>query len=80
MAILPQDQRSQVLLLIIVLCGVGIYFGWTKVQSPKMTEISTTQHQIDSLSEVIRKAKADLASGSVESMRRAIERYRAGLG
>jgi len=80
MALLPQDQRSQVLLLIIVLCGVGIYFGWTKVQSPKLTEISATQQQIDSLSEVIRKAKADLASGSVESMRRAIERYRAGLG
>ncbi|HKE92655.1 MAG TPA: type 4a pilus biogenesis protein PilO, partial [Gemmatimonadales bacterium] len=43
-------------------------------------EIKATQTQIDSLSEVIRKAKADLASGSVESMRRAIERYRAGLG
>jgi Tfp pilus assembly protein PilO len=80
MALMPQDQRSQVLMLIIVLCGVGIYFGWTKLQSPKMTEISTAQHQIDSLSEVISKAKADLASGSVESMRRSIERYRAGLG
>jgi Tfp pilus assembly protein PilO len=76
----PQDQRSQAMLLIIVLSLVGIYFGWTKVQSPKMTEIKSTQMQIDSLSEVIRKAKADLASGSVESMRRAIERYRAGLG
>ena len=80
MALLPQDQRSQVMLLIIVVSLVVIYFGWTKVQSPKMTEISATQNQIDSLSEVIRKAKTDLASGSVESMRRAIERYRAGLG
>jgi Tfp pilus assembly protein PilO len=76
----PQDQRSQAMLLIIVLSLVGIYFGWTKVQSPKIAEIKSTQTEIDSLSEVIRKAKADLASGSVESMRRAIERYRAGLG
>jgi Tfp pilus assembly protein PilO len=77
---LPQEQRSQVMLLIIALSLVGIYFGWTKLHSPKLAEIKATQTQIDSLSEVIRKAKADLASGSVESMRRAIERYRAGLG
>ena len=77
---LPTDQRSQVMLLIVALSLAGIWFGWTKLQSPKMTEIKATQTQIDSLSEVIRKAKADLASGSVESMRRAIERYRAGLG
>jgi type IV pilus assembly protein PilO len=77
---LPQDQRSQVMLLIIVLCAVGTYFAWTKVQAPKAEEIRTTQAEIDSLSAIIRKAKADLASGSVESMRRAIERYRAGLG
>ena len=77
---MPQDQRGQIMLLLIVVCGFVGYFGWTKVNSPKMTEISSTQQQIDSLSEVIRKAKADLASGSVESMRRAIERYRAGLG
>ncbi len=77
---LPSDQRSQVMLLIIMVCAFGSYFAWTKVQSPKQTAITETQAQIDSLSAVISKAKADLASGSVESMRRAIERYRAGLG
>lgn len=77
---MPQDQRSQVMLLLIVVSGFIGYFGWTKVNSPKQTAITQTQADIDSLSAVIRKAKADLASGSVESMRRAIERYRAGLG
>jgi len=77
---LPQDQRSQVMLLIIAACLAGGYFAWTKVQSPKRTAIAEAQTQIDSLNGIIRKAKADLASGSVESMRRAIERYRAGLG
>ena len=77
---LPQDTRSQVMLLIIAGCLAGGYFFWTKVQAPKRTAIAATQTEIDSLNGIIRKAKADLASGSVESMRRAIERYRAGLG
>jgi type IV pilus assembly protein PilO len=77
---LPQDQRSQVMLLIIVASLFGGYFFWSKVQAPKRAAITATEVEIDSLNGIIRKAKADLASGSVESMRRAIERYRAGLG
>jgi len=77
---LPQDQRSQVMLLIIMASLAGGYFFWSKVQSPRRAAIAATETQIDSLNAIIRKAKADLASGSVESMRRAIERYRAGLG
>jgi len=77
---LPTDQRSQAMLLIIMASLAGGYFFWSKVQSPKQAAITQAQTDIDSLSAVIRKAKADLASGSVESMRRAIERYRAGLG
>ena len=77
---IPQDQRSQVLLLIIVGCLAGGYFAWDKFQSPRRAQAIAAQNQIDSLNAVIRKAKADLASGSVESMRRAVEQYRAALG
>ena len=77
---LPQDQRSQVMLLVVVACLAGGYFFWSKVQNPRREEVIAAQAQIDSLSAIIRKAKADLASGSVESMRRAVERYRAALG
>ena len=77
---LPQDQRSQVMLLVVVACLAGGYFFWSKVQNPRREEvIAATQAQIDSLNAIIRKAKADLASGSVESMRRAVEQYRAAL-
>ena len=65
---LPTDQRSQAMLLIIIACLAGGYFFWSKVQSPKAAAISQTQKDIDSLSAVISKAKADLASGSVEGV------------
>jgi type IV pilus assembly protein PilO len=77
---IPQDQRSQIMLLIIVGCLAGGYFLWDKVQSPRRAQAIAGESQIDSLNNIIRKAKADLASGSVESMRRAVERYRAALG
>jgi type IV pilus assembly protein PilO len=77
---LPTDQRSQVMLLVVVACLAGGYFFWTKVQAPRRATVVQTQSTIDSLNAVVRKAKADLARGSVESMRRAVERYRAALG
>jgi type IV pilus assembly protein PilO len=76
---LPQDQRSQVMLLIIVACLAGGYFLWDKVQTPLAAEVSTDQDSIVALNRVIEKAKADLAGGSVESMRLAAERYRGAL-
>ena len=77
---LPQDQRSQVLMLITAGCLAGGYFVWDKVQRPRQQRITEARREIDSLDAVVRKAKADLASGSVESMRRAVEQYRASLG
>ena len=77
---LPTDQRSQIMMLIVVASLAGGYFFWDKLQSPKRAQITATATLIDSLNTVITKAKADLASGSVESMRRAVERYRAALG
>lgn len=77
---LPQDQRGQVMLLIIVACLAGGYFFWDKVQTPLSAEVSSTRDSIAALNAVIEKAKADLARGSVESMRRAAERYRGALG
>jgi Tfp pilus assembly protein PilO len=76
---IPKDQRSQVMLLITVACAAGGYFAWTKFNGPQRALAATTQTEIDSLNTIVRKAKADLASGSVESMRRAVEQYRAAL-
>lgn len=77
---LPRDQRSQVLLLIIVACAAGGYFFYDKIQTPQQARLAESQKQLDSLTAVLSKAKADLASGSVESLRRQVETYRATLG
>jgi type IV pilus assembly protein PilO len=77
---LPQDQRSQVMLLIIVACLAGGYFMWDKVQTPLAAEVSSTRDSITALNAGIEKAKAELSHGSVESMRLAAERYRGALG
>lgn len=77
---IPTDQRGQVLALIVVASLAGGYLLWDKVQAPRRQRVATTEKLIDSLNAVVAKAKADLAAGSVESMRRQVEVYRATLG
>jgi type IV pilus assembly protein PilO len=77
MALIPQDKQSQAFaLLTVVLLGVGYVFYdyWMK---PTGEEISATRTTIDSLQQVIDRAKADLASGTVEDLRRKVEQYTA---
>src|SRR6266571_3218810 len=77
MALLPQDRQSQVFLLITVaLAGIGWAF-WDYWMKPTGEEISATRTQIDSLQTIIDRAKADLASGTVEDLRRKVEQYTA---
>lgn len=80
MALLPQDRQSQVLMLILIaVLGVGYAF-WNYWAQPTRQEITATRTEIDSLQRVIDKAKADLASGTVEDLRRKVEEYTALLG
>src|SRR5881296_2197898 len=53
------------------------YFFWTYWVQPTQQQIQATQVEIDSLQLIIDKAKADLASGTVEDLRRKVEAYRA---
>jgi type IV pilus assembly protein PilO len=77
MALIPQDKQSQVfLLLTVALAGVGWAF-WDYWMKPTGEEISATRTTIDSLQQVIDRAKADLASGTVEDLRRKVEQYTA---
>jgi type IV pilus assembly protein PilO len=80
MALLPQDRQSQVMLLITLgMAGLGWAF-WSYWASPTGQEISATRTQIDSLQAVVDRAKQDLASGTVEDLRRKVEEYTALLG
>jgi type IV pilus assembly protein PilO len=80
MALLPQDRQSQVMLLItIAMLALGYAF-WNYWAQPTGQEILATRTQIDSLQGVIDRAKQDLASGTVEDLRRKVEVYTALLG
>lgn len=79
MALFPTDQRSQIMMLLVLVAAAGGYFGWTKVVSPKFSQASEARRQADSLTTIVEAAKRDLASGSVEDLRRRVERYQASL-
>src|SRR6266540_20434 len=76
---LPTDQRGQILALLILVAGAGGYFAWTKVLSPQNEQIGVAHQQADSLQVIVDAAKRDLASGTVEDLRRRVEEYQGSL-
>src|SRR5213080_2692399 len=77
MALLPQDRQSQVMLLITIgMLALGYAF-WNYWATPTGQEIESTQTEIRSMEAVIAQAKSDLASGTVEDLRRKVEEYTA---
>src|SRR6266545_3574194 len=76
---LPTDQRGQILALLILVAGAGGYFAWTKVLSPQNARVAEAHQQTDSLQAIVESAKRDLASGTVEDLRRKVEEYQTSL-
>src|SRR6266516_1759535 len=79
MALLPTDQRSQIMALLILVAGAGGYFFWTKKHTPDVEQIQSANAESDSLERIVAAAKADLASGSIEDLRRRVEEYQGSL-
>ena len=79
MALLPTDQRSQIMLLLILVAATGGYFFWTKVQTPQSERLTAAHAEADSLQAIVEAAKRDLASGTVEDLRRRVEEYSGAL-
>ena len=79
MALLPTDQRSQIMMLLVLVAAAGGYFFWTKVQSPQSERLSAAHAEADSLQKIVEAAKIDLASGTVEDLRRKVEEYQGSL-
>jgi type IV pilus assembly protein PilO len=79
MAILPTDQRSQIMLLLILVAGAGGYFFWTKKHAPDVEHINTSNQESDSLERIIERAKADMQRGTLEDLRRRVEEYQGSL-
>src|SRR5216117_1542122 len=80
MALLPQDRQSQYMLLITLVMLIVGYVFWTYWEQPTAAQIATANAEIDSLQTIITRAKEDLASGTVEDLRRKVEQYQALLG
>jgi type IV pilus assembly protein PilO len=76
---LPTDQRGQIMALLIVVAAVGGYFFWTKVHGPQSARLAVAHAETDSLQAIVDAAKRDLASGTVEDLRRRVEEYRGSL-
>jgi type IV pilus assembly protein PilO len=76
---LPTDQRGQILALLILVALTGGYFFWTKFHAPDVEKISIMNDGADSLEAIVAAAKADLASGSIEDLRRRVEEYQGSL-
>lgn len=76
MAIIPANKRDQMMLLIAIVAVTGAALYWYFVYKPKNTVLAKVQVHIDSLDSVNRKAKAELAKGSVQELRAQAERYR----
>src|SRR3989441_6625445 len=77
MALLPQDRQSQYMLLITLVMVILGYLFWTYWEQPTAAQIASANSEIDSLQVIIDKAKQDLASGTVEDLRRKVEQYQA---
>src|SRR6266852_477712 len=75
----PTDQRGQIMLLLVVAALAGGYFFWTKKHTPDIARITDANQESDSLERIVAAAKADLASGSIEDLRRRVEEYQGSL-
>ena len=76
---IPTDQRGQILALLILVALAGGYFFWTKKHTPDVEQIRAWNAESDSLERIVADAKADLASGSIEDLRRRVEEYQGSL-
>src|SRR5580765_5566288 len=76
---IPTDQRGQILALLVVAALAGGYFFWTKKHTPDIARITADNTESDSLERIVAAAKADLANGSIEDLRRRVEEYQGSL-
>ena len=72
---MAQKERTQLLGLLIAVGLALPIASWVYWRNPKVEEVRQIQFQIDSLKARIDTARADLARGTVESLRASVVRY-----
>ena len=79
MALLPKNQRDQVMVLLVIVAValIGLYYAY--VYSPKADVLAGLQAHVDSLDISNQRAKAELAKGNVEELRAEAAKLQASL-
>jgi type IV pilus assembly protein PilO len=79
MALLPKNQRDQVMVLLVVVAValIGLYYAY--VYSPKADVLTQLQAHVDSLDVSNQRAKAELAKGNIEQLRAEAAKLHASL-
>jgi type IV pilus assembly protein PilO len=69
MALLPKNQRDQVMVLLVIVAValIGLYYAY--VYTPKADVLASLQTHVDSLDVNNQRAKAELAKGNVDQLR-----------
>ena len=79
MALLPQNQRDQGMVLLALLGVVAIVGYWMYFLEPKKAELAAVEEHIVALQEMNQSAKAELARGTPEKLRQEAIAYRENL-
>lgn len=76
---LPRDRLGQSMVLLVLLGAVAGYLYYDRAYAPRGEEIRAKSDSLGVLQREIDAAKAELAQGSVEDIRRRLDEYRASL-
>ncbi len=79
MAVGPQTQRDQLMVAIAFLAVVGAGAYWYFVYDPKTADVTKLATHVDSLDAANQRAKAQLAKGSITSIKAEAAAYRENL-
>lgn len=77
---MSEKERKQLMILLIAIAVAGPGLFWVYWRQPQVAELQAWAVEIDSLQAQIDTAKADLAQGTVESLRANVQRYERALG
>jgi type IV pilus assembly protein PilO len=79
MALMPRNQRDQVMVLVTIVAFAlgGLY--WNYVWSPKAATLTALNERVETLESANQRAKAELARGNVEQLRAEAARLQATL-
>lgn len=79
MALLPQRQKDQILMIVAVVALGAAGYYYMNIWTPKRDELNESQVRLDSLLVINQRAKAELAQGRTQELKAEAERLREDL-